>query len=166
MSKEIILTQGFVAIVDDEDFETLSKQKWHVKKHTGGLSYACGKIWDKETQKSHNIKMHRVILGLTDPDIIADHVNGNGLDNRRANLRLCTKKENQLNRENRTKNKWKGVSLFRVCRWQSYATDIVTGKKINLGTFDTAEQAALAYNVYAEKNYGKFCKINITSQLG
>lgn len=93
MSKIIKLTKGYETIVDDEDYEELSKHKWYA--NVGGtaphLVYARGTINGKK------VRMHRVIMKTTE-NLVVDHKNHDTLDNRKKNLRNCTQKENQENR--------------------------------------------------------------------
>lgn len=163
--REIQLTKGYVTIVDDEDYEYLCKQKWHAKEAGGSLVYACGKTWDPATKKSGNIKMHRIIMKLTDKNSSVDHIDGDGLNNRKSNLRICSRKENSKNQRHSRSGKWKGVSLTRNNRWAAYATD-KDSNLVNLGNHLTAEKAAMAYNLYVIEHYGKFCSINMTAQYG
>lgn len=156
--REIKLTQGKVALVDDCDFEELNKFKWH--------AYQCGKnfyagrgIW--VDGKTYSIKMHRQILGLTTSKIHCDHINGNGLDNRRCNLRKCTHAENQrnvgINRLNKTG--FKGVSWH--SRDKRFEAKIrIEGVKKHIGYFVSVSDAARAYDEAAKKYHGEFAKLN------
>ena len=138
MTKLIELTKGQFAIVDDSDYEYLSKFKWYAKerKHTW---YAARRSGLSE------VRMHRVILNVG-AGIEVDHINGNGLDNRRANLRPVTKSENAQNRMPRgnSASGFKGVYLRSDGKkWQ--ASIMVNRKQIFLGgNFETAERAARA----------------------
>lgn len=99
--KEISLTQGKVAIVDDEDFEYLNRWKWHARKN-GQTWYALrSKSWRIQGKRyGITIPMHRVIMGAPEGRVI-DHLNRDGLDNRRSNLRVTTFEENARNRRDR-----------------------------------------------------------------
>src|SRR4030065_939634 len=88
--KEIKLTKGKVAIVDDEDYDWLMQWKWRIN----SIGYAMRTV--KKNGKARKIFMHRVILN-TPSDMCSDHANHNRLDNRRCNLRICTKQQNQAN---------------------------------------------------------------------
>lgn len=150
MTKEIPLTQGMVALVDDGDYAALSKHVWCI--HSGG--YAT-------TPKS--LLMHRVIMGLARGDrTYIDHINGNKLDNRRCNLRLCTMAQNIANAKKRanTSSRFKGV-YFDASRnqWQAYIN--VSGKRIHIGRFNTELEAARAYDRKAREHYGEFAKLNL-----
>lgn len=158
--KKIPLTQGKYALVDDEDYDRLNQIKWHAKRRQSAkdIYYAYAYL------KSPTVKiicMHRFILSLTNPNIHVDHINGNGLDNRKANLRSCTPTENSRNRK-RGRNattKFKGV--FRVKDVCGFIAKICVNRcQIYLGTFSTEEDAAYAYNVAAKKHFGKFARLN------
>lgn len=151
--KEIQLTQGKVALVDDADFELVAAHKWNAAKRKNSWyaqSYAGG---DKR------IHMHRLIMDF--PEMEVDHINGNGLDNRRENLRLATRTQN--NRNNRghvaATSRFKGVS-WSVERQKWFACIGVDGKTIPLGRYADEKEAAQAYNVAAKKLWGDFARLN------
>jgi hypothetical protein len=105
------------------------------------------------------IKMHREILGLTDGRVLIDHCNFDTLDNRRTNLRVCTFLENARHRRKRRNSAalFKGVPVNNS-RWKAM---IRTQRgQIYLGTFQTQEEAALAYNKAAKETYGEFALLN------
>lgn len=108
--------------------------------------------------------MHRAIL---DPPrgVLVDHVDGNGLNNCRANLRTCTYAENSRNRRPAVghSSRYLGVTFARsVGRWQAGIT--VAGKSVYLGQYDTEEEAAQAYNVAAIGHHGSFARLNAIAQ--
>jgi len=149
--KEIVLSQGKVAVVDDADFEWLNQWKW----------YFCGQYARRSIGKNKpRIFMHRVILNTPD-GLETDHINNNKLDNRRDNLRICTHYENVRNSPVRCSNTsgYKGVSKSGN-KWM--ATIEVFGKPLYLGTFNTAEEAARAYDDGAKKHFGEFANTNFT----
>src|SRR5690242_17796567 len=102
--------------------------------------------------------MHRVIMNAS-ADIHVDRINGDGLDNRRENLRLCTRDENMMNRRKNSNNSsgYKGVDRNKG-KWRAYIQ--VDKKWIHLGYFSTAEQAAHAYDNAAKKYFGEFANTN------
>jgi hypothetical protein len=96
MMIEILLTQGQVALIDDEDYNLVSNYNWYANKD-GRTFYAATKI--RQKGKRTTISMHRIIMGAKIGQQI-DHTNGNGCDNRKENLRFCTNSQNQQNRHN------------------------------------------------------------------
>lgn len=157
MTKKIPLTKGKTALVDDEDYAELSKYSWHAirNRHTW---YARRGEWRDGNQ--HIIRMHRQILDAP-PNKDVDHINRNGLDNRKENLRFCTNAQNQANKRPQTgaSSKFKGVSLRKQTgKWQAYIKK--NGDQHYLGVFDDEEGAARAYNEAAEKMFGEFARLN------
>jgi len=153
--KEIPLTQGKVAIVDDEDFEWLSQWKWHCMK-----GYAARHPAGPHGQKY--IYMHRKIMRTPD-DMDADHINHNTFDNRRLNLRNCTHAENSRNQitQKRSITGFKGVSFdSERKKWKAQIQLNSIGKII--GRFSTPEAAARAYDEMAKKLFGEFTNLNFS----
>ena len=151
--KEIQLTQGKVAFVDDEDYNKVSHLFWYVQ-FSRKTAYA--RAYNPETKKQ--VRMHRIIMGITDPSITIDHKNGDGLDNQRDNLRAATIQQNAMNmRKHKGSSIYKGVS-FSYGKWSA---QIRIGKKmLTLGRFTDQKEAALAYNEAAIKHYGEFARLN------
>lgn len=150
--REIPLTQGYVALVDDEDWEWLSRWKWSVASgpHTQYAQRGPARGHEKA------IQMHRLILG-TAPGLETDHINGDGLDNRRVNLRECTRQENQRNSRSHlgSLSIYKGVSWKkRNQQWQAHIQ--VDGRKRHLGLFSIEAEAADAYKIAAVIHFGEF----------
>jgi hypothetical protein len=155
--KEIKLPKGFTAMVDDDDFERLSAFSWLVRK-ASKLVYAVrherinGKIvWHY---------MHREILNPPNSAKI-DHIDRNGLNNTRSNLRLCSHKENMWNRSgsSNASSKYKGVYLDKI-RGKWGARIMVNGNPIRIGNFYSEKVAALAYDLTASYHYKEFAFIN------
>ena len=162
--KKIPLTQEKFALIDDEDFDLISQYKWCAVKNKN-IYYTMRGYWDKQIKKRKQIKMHRLIMGVTDPKIQIDHINGDGLDNRKVNLRICTNQQNHMNRKSNKNcsSKFKGVSWFkRDKKWRSQIT--VHQKKIYLGDFNNETQAAIAYNTAAIKHFGQYAYLNIIKE--
>lgn len=159
MAREIPLTRGKVAIVDDRDYERVAQYKWCAHYDSWNwYAVRSTKINGRFTLE----KMHRYILGLTKGDKKRiDHQNGNGLDNRKENLRLCSAGQNAHNRRKyRTKNPtshFKGVFRSRN-KW--HAEIMVKGVTIRLGAYSFEEVAALAYDLAALKYFREFAVFN------
>ena len=151
--KEIPLTQGQFAIVDDADYDWLNQYKWCACKCRGNF-YAI--------RQSTHIYMHRQILGLERGDKRqGDHQNHNTLDNRRDNLRVCTHRENLRNQKLQKKktSKYKGVCWSESRKkWYAYIT--VNKKMKNLGRFHSEIFAAGIYDRAAKKYFGEFAHLN------
>lgn len=152
--KTIPLTQGYEALVDDEDYEWLSQWRWqaHVRPHTTyAVRHSAGR---HETRRI--IRMHREILGTT-PSMKTDHVNGEGLDNRRANLRACSAQQNARNSRSRLGS---SSDYLGVC-WHKYrqkwgAEIRVDGITRFLGYFRVEAEAGSAYKAAAAIVHGEF----------
>lgn len=152
--KEIALTKGHKALVDDEDFDYLSQFNWQARLCVYTV-YAQKSPTKEVPQKA----MHRLILGLTDPKILVDHIDRNGLNNQRANLRIVTHSQNQMNKCKNRRNTlpYKGVRLNQG----RYKADIkVGGRSQSVGAYDTIEEAAIAYNIAAETHFGEYAFLN------
>ncbi len=152
---EIPLTNGGVAVVDDADYEALAQFRW--QRSAQGYAHRYRR---QRPAKGVSILMHRVVLDApSDRDV--DHINHDGLDNRRGNLRLCTPSQNLANRarqKNNTVSIYKGVS-FDV-RWPKKPWYARCCRKW-LGRFLTQEEAAQAYNDAAVRQYGEFAYLNV-----
>ena len=154
MSKEISVGRGKVAIVDDEDFEELSKYKWY----TAGNGYAMRR-GDRTNGEKSAVMMHRQIAD-TPEGLVCDHINGHRMDNRKCNLRNCTQMQNGMNKHGAWgKVEYKGVrKLARTRRWSAAVT--ISGQTIKLGWFKSPEDAAAAYNTVASLLFGEFASLN------
>ena len=162
--REIKLSKGYIAVVDEDDYEWLIKHKWcsssghktvyAVRGEATGVKY-----------KRKIVMMHRQILG-TAPFAGAqvDHINGNGLDNRRTNLRWVTHKQNRRNEPKRRikcTSSYKGVALVSGCKNPKWRAQIkVDGVQKFLGHFNEEIEAARAYNAAAMEYYGEFANLN------
>ena len=158
--KEIQLSQGKVALVDDEDYEWLNKHKWSATKCRNTF-YAVRHI-RLPNGKQRTIQMHRVILGLESGDKRqGDHRYNNGLDNRRDKLRICTCSQNHQNGNSHRggSSAFKGVSWRKDShKWRSYIQ--VERCRINLGLFTSEVEAAKVYDQAARKYFGRFANLN------
>lgn len=157
--KQIELTQGQIALIDDEDFDLVSQYKWYTDK-TKKTIYARAHNRKKNNGNQEKVKMHRLILNPPD-GLHTDHINGNGLDNRRSNLRACTKAQNAQNQRHKTggSSKYKGVCWHKLTKkW--HASIGIDGKIKYLGLFIDEKEAAKAYNNAADANFGEFARLN------
>lgn len=152
---EIPLTQGRVAIVDDEDYVCLSAYSWNAA-HINGYWYAVRNSKYDENWKRRQIRMHREVVGAPD-GLIVDHINHNTLDNRRSNLRVCTKAENGRNLRSRGVSRYLGVSPIGR-KWAAQIGPF--GSKRLIGYFDDEVDAALAADMKAIRVYGEFANPN------
>lgn len=144
---EVPLGRGLVALVSPDDLALVAGVNWTAATR-GGVMYAKG------TERGRRVYMHRVILNH--PDSHVDHINGNGLDNRRENLRLATKSQNAAN-SRRKDAKFKGV-FTQGAKW--FAQIGHNGRTIYLGTFSSPEEAARAYDAKAVELFGEFAHPN------
>lgn len=158
--KQIKLTQGQFALVDDTDYDWLSQWKWYAANWRGHF-YAIRKSFS-EDGKQYSIYMSRQILGLEKGDLRqADHQNHNTLNNRRANLRICTHRENMRNRKSarNSSSHFKGVCWCKKeKKWQAQMG--VNGTSKYLGQFNNSKSAALAYDRAAANEFGEFACLN------
>jgi len=158
--KYIHLTKGQNAMVDDQDYEYINQWKWLCSSHGYAVrvEYLGG---GRKNTKRQTIKMHRLIMD-TPIDMETDHINGDRLDNRKENLRIVTRTENQHNRKLNSNNTsgYKGVHLYKPTnRWVARIT--VNSRLLLLGYFEEIKEAALAYNEAAKKYHGKYAKLNL-----
>lgn len=155
--KEIQLSQGKVALVDDEDYERLMQWKWYTVKHRASF-YAHSTL--------EKLKMHRIVMNAP-KGVLVDHIDGNGLNNQKKNLRLCTNSQNLINRGLPSNNTigYKGVSsngnTGRFWKAEIKKDD----KKIYIGNYKTPEEAAKAYDRKAIELFGEFAWLNFPDDV-
>lgn len=143
---------GNYAIIDDDDYEKISEYRWTAWRHRNTIYAVSG---------GGMIKIHRVILGVDYRNVFVDHIDGNGLNNQKTNLRLCTNKENIRNSKIQTNNTtgFKGVSYHK--QTGKYRARIkVSGKEVHIGLYDTSMEAADNYNKMALACFGVFARLN------
>lgn len=154
--KEIKLTRGYVTQVDDEDFEWLNQWKWHAGGRDGSRyvwrSYRISKT------KTKSIAMHRLIMDTPD-GMVVDHIDHDGLNNQRSNLRNCTNQQNHMNMAPYMGGKYVGITYDGTARrW--VAAIKADGIIRNMGSFKTAEEAAEARDLSALYYFGEFAYLN------
>jgi len=162
--RKIPLSQGKFAIVDPDDYYRLSEYKWSASRVYNKF-YAVRTGTAEKGRRGKTIRMHREIVNIPD-GLECDHINGNSLDNRKANLRPATRQQNCWNnRKRRPKSlsKYKGVSYNSRGRpWKAMLT--VGGKTKYLGSFDTQIQAAKEYDKAAKEYFGQYAKLNFPNK--
>jgi len=160
--RRIRLTQGKFAIVDAEDYERFNQHKWYATRD-GNTFYAgrCSRVG--KGKKRLYIKMHRQVI-KPPQGLLIDHINRNGLDNRKANLRPVTYAQNMLNREykfkrKRSRSKYKGVGWHKYTnKW--HAQICHNRKRKSIGYFDSELAAARAYDKAAREYHKEFASLN------
>lgn len=156
--KTITLTRGYEAIVDDDDYDELIEKNWCISSNRkNGKRYAVCTTHPRGERSEY---MHRVIMKAPKGKHI-DHINSDGLDNRKCNLRFCNNSQNHMNVGLRSDNTsgYKGVSYSKgIKKWSSKIWK--DGKSIFLGYFDDKDDAARAYNRAAESLFGDFASLN------
>jgi len=155
--KEIPLTKGYVALVDDEDYEWLMQWKWFSMVQKSGHVSAARNA-KTVGGKRGTIRMHRVIIAA-EPIMQVDHINGNPLDNRRCNLRQCSHTQNVRNRRVRVDNSsdYCGVTVHKL---GFRARVAVNGKDIHIGVYPKKTEAAYARDRAAMIHHGEFARLN------
>lgn len=152
--RKIKLTKEKFALVDDGDFKLLSQWKWSFDGRYAKRAY-------RVEGKLINIRLHRFLLKPA-AGLEVDHINGDKLDNRRSNLRICTHRENSANIKGHGKYKYKGVTLTmgkRIKKWEAQLM-LPHKKRKFLGRYNTPQEAAKAYNEAALEHFGEYARLN------
>lgn len=154
--KEIKLKHGKVAFVDDEDFERLNKYSWR-EIFDGWNWYAVRN--STINKKAKTFLMHREVMNCQDPKIYIDHIDHDGLNNIKSNLRECSPSQNKMNVIGRGSSEFLGVNWHKTQKgWQARIQ--VNKKQIYLGVFKTENEAAIAYDNAAKTHFGEFANLN------
>ena len=159
-------------LIDTEDADLLSDMFLVVRRKQVSVSYEVRVPVGRGRRRKKWMGLHRLVMlrmvegnRLAMRGLMVDHINGNALDNRRSNLRLATARQNAANRRIQAKgtSKYKGVARSGK-RWRAYASE-PTGdgdyRRIALGTFDTEEAAAAAYNTWMLETHGEYALLNV-----
>lgn len=156
--KRIPLTQGLYTLVDNEDYEYLNQWNWYA--HKQGNTYYAKRTTSKD-YKITIIHMHRVVLNISEQEVLVDHKDRNGLNNQKYNLRTSNKSKNGMNRPAQKNNSsgYKGVGFDKSRnKWKA---QIMIGQKNKfIGRFDTAIDAAHAYDKFALELFDDFAYLN------
>ena len=157
MAKRIILANGGSTLVDS-DFD--DPRPWYRFPTPGRTDYVVGHGRRADGSKE-TVRLHRMVVGAK-PGELVDHINGDGLDNRLENLRICNAQENSRNTKGwrKSSSTFKGVSLHRASGGKWRALIGVGGKSIYLGIFNSEEEAARAYDEAARHHFGEFANLN------
>jgi HNH endonuclease len=163
--KEIQLTQGKVALVDDADYEALSQYRWYAFPDKRHSTFYAARNSSTVNGKRHTVRMHRQILGLDfGYRCEVDHQDGDGLNNQRHNLRGCSRQENNRNMRMQIRSKssrFKGVHKNGKF-WHVQISR--NNQRKYLGLFRSETEAALAYNSAAAELFGEFARLNVVGQ--
>lgn len=160
--KEIKLSQGFIAYVDDEDYEYLNQFKWHVIKK--GNTYYARRYGGRFNGKDVKVFMHREIMKPAS-DMEVDHIDRNGWNNLKINLRICTHRQNIMNKCAVGRSKYKGVwfnsSTVKGKKYEYIRALLrINGIRYHIGNFQTEIEAARAYDQKAREICGDFANLN------
>jgi len=163
---KIELKRGFIVLIDDEDYKKVKNYTWFAQKSKYTHYVVTFDIGFS--------RMHRFILGITDPKIKIDHIDHNGLNNQKDNLRICTQSQNNRNKKASGLSKYLGVtkwngtikytkksgiiSEYKVERWRARIK--YNGKEKLIGYFKKEKEAAKAYDDFAKKHIGQFANLN------
>jgi len=151
----ILVNKPIEVLIDSEHFEAISQFRWTITKKRRGVKTAY--VVRCTYPEGKMIQLHRAIIAAK-PGQIVDHKNMNGLDNRKANIRLCSYSENNMNTRRRKDNKsgYKCVHLHSPGRWRSRIKK--DGRLLDLGLFDSPEAAAKAYRAAVSEFHGQFAR--------
>jgi hypothetical protein len=164
--KEIPLTQGMTAVVDDEDYARVSRYSWRAKrKRDGRTTYAYATIASVSSRTGRvDVALHRLVMDAP-ADRQIDHIDGDGLNNRRANLRLATHAQNQANRNKQANNRSGFKGVYKTTGSESWQS-ILRFNRHNYGikTCKTKEEAARWYDRAARVVHGEFANLNFPDE--
>ena len=151
----------YFAIVDDEDFERISEYKWYARSTSKSNKIYASRT-ERKTERKEISMTNQILNFESDHRIMIDHINFDGLDNRKSNLRICTAKQNMMHRQKHKKNL---TSLYKGVSWhkqgKKWRADIYINNKCTfLGYFESETDAARTYNKKAKEEFGEFAVLN------
>jgi len=156
--REVELTQGKVALIDDEDFELVSQYNWKFSNR----GYAARNYWIDG--KSKTLLMHRLIMSPPE-GVFIDHINGDTLDNRKQNLRLVRNQQNCCNQKLGLRNKSGYKGVYQSKGRKKWTASLKTkGKTYYLGDFESKHDAARMYNFWAHDMFGEYARLNVIKE--
>jgi HNH endonuclease len=171
--KQIPLTKGLFALVDDEDFPLLNRWKWRASKRLNSKTYSAlttMTTWNREGKKiQKTLEMGRMVIGSSPRGNLpwqVDHRDRNPLNNQKHNLRWATRSQNQINRILISQNKFGRGVVKRTYKKGFQARIGVNGKYVQLGSFKTASEAREAYDKKAVELFGQFAVLNKDNYKG
>ena len=158
--REIELNDGYRTVIDDEDYEIVVNHRWRVAKKRDGRIYAWASI------RGHDVYLHRLLLGAKSGEY-GDHLDGDGLNNQRSNIRLATATQNAANRRKtqraRKSSRFKGVYWWRHAALRSggyWKAQLVVQGRVRVKYAKTEDTAARLYNEMAREAFGPFARLN------
>lgn len=158
----ITLPCGRLLLLDQPDFVEFGDMPWKAVRADQKSERFYAYVWDRS--RSTNAYIHRLILAPP-PGLLVDHVSGDGLDNRRANIRIANRSQNNANRPAISGTGYRGVFQVESGKFKATISDRVRAKKcLHLGTFLNAEDAARAWDREARKRFGEFARLNFPTE--
>jgi len=156
--RKIPLSKGYTALIDDEDFERVSQHKWFAREKSNTVYAGTNILADPNPghRKWKGLEMHRFIMNAQ-PGKSVDHIDGNGLNNQKCNLRICTHRQNMANCAAKGKSRYRGVTFCSDGRKKPWRAQIKTNR---IGCFKTEKEAALAYDVHVKSAFGEYGRYN------
>lgn len=161
---QLQLTKGKIALIDDADLPLVNRWKWGYVPRSNGVGGYVAR-WESGGSSRTTIYLHRQLMNAQ-PCQQVDHINGDGLDNRRSNLRLCSQSQNFANRRILPQRSLPYRGVYYDKRRSNYFAAIkVNGKSYRLGTFTNPKDAALAYDKAAQSHFGDFASLNFPKEI-
>jgi hypothetical protein len=167
--------KGLYAQVDDEDYEYLTQWKWNIGRpwNIPGKEpqrYAKRRTWIPGIGSGPYVVMHRVVMGITDGNVLIDHIDRDSLNNQKSNLRIATWSQNMSNVGPKKKGKYKGVEkvVYKTNQGDKIAwrARCMKDRKGYYGSFcKTEEEAALSFNELCKKLHGEYVYLNVIKQV-